>query len=627
MTIDAAAETILLQARLVEAEETLRAIREGEIDALVVQGGSAGAELFTLSSADRPYRMFVENMRDGAATVSPSGIVVYANRRLGELLARDLTELIGSPIASLVADSDRAALRAISGRAGPGGTLEVDLLDSAERRIPVRVNTWTLDVEFEELLCLTFADLTQQNTQKREIQRLSHAQATRMRELEYAQDELSRQATHDSLTGLPNRTLLIDRVTQSLARARRSGLFTGLIFLDLDGFKQINDTRGHAAGDAVLRKVGDRLAGLVRPMDTISRLGGDEFVVLLPEMAALLDGVAVAARITEALTAPIELDHAVVSVTASIGISVLDPTLPEAEYTPERLLAQADAAMYHAKSRGSSNAELFDENTPLAITAKSDATLAMIREALDEQRLVLYAQPIVELATGRILQEELLLRMVDRDGNVIPPLVFLPTAERCGLITEIDRWVITEATRHAAGGRPLAVNLSAASVVDNGLLRLIERQLREHRTDPRDLVFEITETAVMQNIDQSRLFAKAMVGLGCQFALDDFGTGFASFTYLKLLPVQYLKIDIEFVRDLTSSAQDKSVVRAIVALAHDFGQRTIAEGVEDEPTAEVLRDLGVDLAQGYLFGRPHPVSDDIGPSSGGDCLGEVPLVS
>jgi diguanylate cyclase (GGDEF)-like protein/PAS domain S-box-containing protein len=624
LTSDPVAETALLQARLLEADETLRAIREGEIDALVVQGGSAGAELFTLSSADRPYRMFVENMRDGAATVTPSGIVVYANRRLGELLCRDLSELIGSPIASLVADRDRAALRAISGRAGPGGTLEVDLLDSAERRIPVRVNAWTLDVEFEELLCLTFADLTQQNTQKREIERLGHAQATRMRELEYAQDELSKQATHDSLTGLPNRTLLVDRVTQSLARARRSGLFTGLIFLDLDGFKQINDTRGHAAGDVVLRKVGDRLSGVVRPMDTVSRLGGDEFVVLLPEMAAPLDATTVGARITEALTAPIELDHAVVRVTASIGISVLDPTLPEAEHTPERLLAQSDAAMYYAKSLGRSHAEVFDENTPNVFT-RTDAWVVMIREALDEQRLVLYTQPIVELATGTILQEELLLRMLDRDGNVIPPLVFLPTAERCGLITEIDRWVITEATRHAAGGRRLTVNLSAASSGDLELLELIERQLRQYRTNPRDLIFEITETAAMQNIDQSVLFANAMVKLGCQFALDDFGTGFASFIYLKQLPVQYLKIDIEFVREVTRSAHDKSVVKAIVALARDFGQRTIAEGVENEPTAKALRELGVDLGQGYLFGRPRPVTNGAGPGPAGDHRGAVSL--
>jgi diguanylate cyclase (GGDEF)-like protein/PAS domain S-box-containing protein len=609
VTGDPAAEATLLRARLVEAEETLRAIRQGEIDALVVQNRSSGAELFTLSSADRPYRMFVENMRDGAATVSPSGIVLYANRRLGELLGRDLAELIGSPVASLVADGDRAALRAISGRAGPGGTVEVDVLDSAELRIPVRLNTWTLDVEFEELICMTFADLTEQNAQKCEIERLGRAQAERMRELEHAQKELFKQATHDPLTGLPNRTLLIDRLTQSLARARRSGRFTGLIFLDIDDFKEINDTHGHGAGDRVLQEVADRLSGTLRPMDTVSRLGGDEFVMLLPEMDAPADGLAVGARITDALAVPIDLPHSAVAVTSSMGISVFDPTLPEAEYTPERLLAQADAAMYYAKSLGSSHAELFDENTPHVHTGNLDARVAMIRDALDEQRLVLYAQPIVELATGTILQEELLLRMLDREGNIVPPLVFLPTAERCGLISEIDRWVITEATRYAAGGRPLAVNLSAASSVDLSLLRLIERQLREHGTDPRNLVFEITETAVMQDVDQSRLFMQAMIKLGCHFALDDFGTGFASFTYLKQLPVQYLKIDIEFVRDVTRSAQDTSVVKAIVALARDFGQQTIAEGVEDEQTAEALRGLGVNLGQGYLFGRPSPIAE------------------
>jgi diguanylate cyclase (GGDEF)-like protein/PAS domain S-box-containing protein len=609
---------VLLRARLAEAEETLRAIRQGEIDALVVQDGSSGPELFTLSSADRPYRLFVENMRDGAATVSPSGIVLYANHRLRELLGRDLAELIGSPVASLVVDGDRAALRAISGRAGPGGTVEVALLNSAERSIPVRLNTWTLDVEFEDLLCMTFADLTEQNAQKCEIERLNVAQAARMRELEHAQKELFKQATHDALTGLPNRTLLVDRVNQSLARARRSGRFTGLIFLDIDGFKEINDSHGHAAGDRLLREVADRLAGTVRPMDTVSRLGGDEFVVLLPEMEGPADGLVVGARITDALAVPIELDHTAVPVTSSMGISVFAPTLPEAEYTPERLLAQADAAMYYAKSLGSSHAELFDENTPHGLIAKPDARVAMIREALDEQRLVLYAQPIVELATGAILQEELLLRMLDRDGNIVPPMVFLPTAERFGLISEIDRWVITQATSHAAGGRALAVNLSAASSVDLGLLRLIEGQLRERGTDPRHLVFEITETAVMQDIDQSRLFMQSMIELGCQFSLDDFGTGFASFTYLKQLPVHYLKIDIEFVRDVTRSAQDASVVKAIVALARDFGQRTIAEGVEDESTAETLRSLGVDLGQGYLFGRPRPVTDSRSQEPGRD---------
>jgi EAL domain-containing protein (putative c-di-GMP-specific phosphodiesterase class I) len=308
-----------------------------------------------------------------------------------------------------------------------------------------------------------------------------------------------------------------------------------------------------------------------------------------------------------------------------MGIAVFDPTLPEAEYTPERLLAQADAAMYHAKSLGRSQPVLFDENTPNVHTPKADAWVGVIREALDEHRLVLYAQPIVELATGTVLQEELLLRMRDREGNIISPLEFLPTAERCGLISEIDRWVITEATRHAAGGRPLTVNLSAASSGDLGLSGLIERQLREHGTDPRNLVFEITETAVMPKIDQSRQFAQSMIKLGCEFALDDFGTGFASFTYLKQLPVHYLKIDIEFVRNVTRSTQDRSVVKAIVALARDFGQRTIAEGVEDEQTAEALRGLGVDLAQGFLFGSPCPITDRADPGPGGSARPEVSL--
>jgi diguanylate cyclase (GGDEF)-like protein len=609
VTVADTAEHDSLRARLAEAEEALRAIREGEIDALAVQDGSSGTQLFTLSGADRPYRMFVENMRDGAATVSASGIVVYANRRLGEMVVRALPDLIGLPIAGLVAEGDRAALRAISGRGGPGGTIEVDLLDSGENRVPVRVNVWTLDVDFHQLLCLTFADLTEQNAQKREIDRLVRAQTVRMRELEHAQTALTRQATHDSLSGLPNRALLVDRITQSLAHAKRSQTPTGLIFLDIDRFKTINDTLGHAAGDSVLLEVADRLVGVARPMDTVSRLGGDEFVVLLPALQSPLDPVAVGARIAKALEVPIELHRGAVSVTASIGISVADHTLPEPELKPELLLAQADKAMYYAKSLGGSRTQLFDASTPDGLGGERDTWIDRIRDALNEDRFVLYAQPIVELATGAIVQEELLLRMRDTAGNIIPPLVFMPTAERCGLIWEIDRWVISQATRLASRGRAVTVNLSAASAGNPGMLRLIEGQLRKHGTDPGKLVFEITETAVMQNVDQARIFAKHMIELGCQFALDDFGTGFASFTYLKRLPVHYLKIDVDFVRDLSRSDRDVAVVKAIVALAIDFGQKTIAEGVEDEQTADALRRLGVDLAQGYLFGRPRPISD------------------
>jgi diguanylate cyclase (GGDEF)-like protein len=584
--------------RLGEAEETLRAIRNGEVDALVVRDATPDAQVFTLSSADRPYRIFVENMRDGAATVSEGGIILYANQRLAELLARPLQQIVGLPIVSFIPDTDHGALSAISGP--DRGAVDVELRAGPERAIPVRVSSSTLDVDAHSLLCLTFADLSDQIAQKREL-------ADRVRELEQAEAALTEQATHDALTGLPNRTLLIDRLTQALGLAERTGGSTGLIFVDLDNFKEINDTGGHAAGDAVLRQIGVRLLGAVRPMDSVARLGGDEFVVLLPGLGDRSEATDVAARVARVIDLPIDLDTGPVPVTASVGVSICEPAVG-GHLSPDSLLGQADTAMYHAKLLGGSRTEIFDAaRTPTVNAAERAHWIARIRRALTEGEFVLHAQPIVELATGAVVQHELLLRMRDGD-ELIAPVAFPPTAERCGLIAEVDRWVIGEATRIAARGQPVAVNLSAASAGNPGVLDLIERALRLHSTDPANLVFEITETAVMQDMDRANRFAERLVALGCRFALDDFGTGFASFTYLKRLPVQYLKIDIEFVRDVARSQRDMFVVRAIVALAADFGQQTIAEGVENEYTADVLRDLGVTFAQGFLYGRPDPIA-------------------
>jgi EAL domain-containing protein (putative c-di-GMP-specific phosphodiesterase class I) len=266
--------------------------------------------------------------------------------------------------------------------------------------------------------------------------------------------------------------------------------------------------------------------------------------------------------------------------------------------------------MYHAKALGGSRAELFDAaSTPTLLEADREMWIDRIRQALDKHRLELDGQPIVDLATGEIVQHELLLRMRGAGGQRFLPMTFLPTAERCGLISEIDRWVIEQAIRTAACGQSVSVNLSASSVGSPRVLELIENTLRDHRADPGRLVFEITETAVMQNMDRAASFAERLVTLGCRLALDDFGTGFASFTYLKRLPINFLKIDIEFVRDLARSRRDMFVVRAIVALAGDFGQQTIAEGVEDQATADVLRDLGVTFGQGHLYGRPGALPD------------------
>jgi diguanylate cyclase (GGDEF)-like protein/PAS domain S-box-containing protein len=602
-----APSAVEVQARLTEAEETLRAIRNGEVDALVVQDASPAAQVFTLSSADRPYRMFVENMRDGAATVSESGIILYANRRLADLLMYRLPHVMGSQITSFIASDDHAALKAISGRAQAGGTIEAELVARDGARIPVRINSSTLDVDSHELLCLTFADLTEQRAQGREIDRLGHAQAERMRELELAQEALTLQATHDALTGLPNRKLIIDRLTQGLALAKRLQTSIGLIFVDLDNFKAINDTGGHAAGDAVLREVADRLVTAVRPMDSVSRLGGDEFVVVLPGLESPAQAIAVGRRIAASVDLPIMLSHRTMTVSASIGISVANPAIAESGVDPDTLLRQADSAMYHAKSLGGARTQLFNIGTPSVVAADRDKWIARIRRALDEDRFVLHGQPIVDLATGRVVQHELLLRMRGDSDDLILPLSFLPVAEKSGLIAEIDQWVITQATKIAAQGRPVGVNLSASCAGDPRMLDLIEAELSHHATDPGNIVFEITETAVMQNMDRATRFVEQLVSLGCNFALDDFGTGFASFTYLKMLPVRYLKIDVDFVRDVARSKRDMFVVRAIVALAGDFGQQTIAEGVEDEATATVLRDLGVTYAQGFLYGRPRPL--------------------
>jgi EAL domain-containing protein (putative c-di-GMP-specific phosphodiesterase class I) len=266
--------------------------------------------------------------------------------------------------------------------------------------------------------------------------------------------------------------------------------------------------------------------------------------------------------------------------------------------------------MYHAKSLGGSQTQLFDsKRTPSILMADRDLWIDRIHEALETDRFVIHAQPIIDLATGEVSQHELLIRLRGPDGQLVAPVAFLPTAERCGLIGEIDQWVVKEGAKRAASGHRTAVNLSAASAGDPVMLQLIERELQHHKLRPGSLTFEITETAVMRNVDRGITFAEDLVGLGCQLALDDFGTGFASFTYLKSLPVRYLKIDIEFVRDLVTSVRDRSVVSAIVSLAQGFGQETIAEGVEDKPTADLLRELGVTFGQGYYFGRPAPFAD------------------
>ncbi len=416
--------------------------------------------------------------------------------------------------------------------------------------------------------------------------------------------QLKHLADHDPLTGLPNRRRFEDELDKRVAEVRRYGGGGAVLMLDLDNFKYVNDALGHRAGDDLLRGVAALLRMRVRESDMLSRLGGDEFAVFLPradEAAASEVATDLLAGLREHV---IPMDGRPIGVTASIGIACVT----EDTVSAEELLAAADRAMYGAKDTGRDRAITVEaaerEN-------RGETRLGWehrIRDALERKLFVAHAQPIMDLGSGRICQHELLLRMTDGD-KLIPPGAFLGVAERLGLIHSVDQWVVGEAMRLLGEhpGLKLEVNLSGLSLDDPQLMTLIRDGITERAIDPSRLIFEITETAAIGNTEVAWRFATALHGLGCSFALDDFGAGFGSFYYLKHLPVEYLKIDGDFVSS-PRTRTDELVIDSIVHIAQGLGKRTIAEHVEDEATLAALRAGGVDFAQGFHIGHPAPVS-------------------
>jgi diguanylate cyclase (GGDEF)-like protein/PAS domain S-box-containing protein len=598
--------------RLAEAEDTLRAIAAGEVDAFVVSDGGPGRRVFTLSTADRPYRMFVENMRDGAATVSSSGVILYANRRLAELLSHRRERIVGSTLANYVSGGLPAGLADLRGPDGRGTTLELDLLDCDGRAVPVLVGSSLLAVDGDNLTCLTFTDLSAQRAQDREIDRLGRAQAERMADLQDAQAALTKQATHDALTGLPNRALLVDRIDQALAHSKRSGRCTAVFFVDLDRFKQVNDSRGHAAGDGVLRRVAGQLASILRPMDTVARIGGDEFVILAPDVESHLHAVDIGTRIVAELSRrPCPIDEGD-PVAASVGVSVAVGGRGSAEI----LLNEADKAMYRAKSLGGRRSEVFDAALGRQAQARSNGQ-RMLQSALDDDRIIVYYQPIIDLTTGNVAGFEALARITDRDGSILPPAAFIAVAEDSGLIVPLGAQVLELALNEARNWNPagsggpltVAVNLSSRQFEPGDLPAVVRGILEQTGLDPTSLHFELTETAIIDLRPDILQQLGHIRDLGVQIGLDDFGTGYASLTHLRRLPVSFVKIDQTFVQGLVVDDEDERIVAAVIDLAANLGLRSIAEGVETEDQLARLRELGCDQAQGYLFARPLPAHD------------------
>jgi diguanylate cyclase (GGDEF)-like protein len=425
------------------------------------------------------------------------------------------------------------------------------------------------------------------------------------------QEQLWHEQFHDPLTGLPNRALFRDRLEHALARADRQIEPVGVLVLDIDNFKVVNDSLGHAQGDQLLLAVAARLRSCLRLGDTAARLGGDEFTVLVEDVSDLDELTAVAERIAEALRLPVRLDGRQVVTSASIGLAVSGSRNKSAE----ALLRDADLAMYRAKAKGKARWELFDDTLEVQAMERLDVETDL-RRALEREEFRVYYQPIVSLADGHIVELEALVRWQHPERGLVPPDAFIPVAEETGLIVPLGQWVLEQACRQArtwqdassAGGTPLvmSVNLSARQFQQPTLLADIERAVRQSGLDPRTLKLEITESVVMQDVESTLTTLRALKALGIQLAIDDFGTGYSSLTYLKRFPLDTLKIDRSFVDGLGQDVQDTAIVRSVVALAKTLNLSVTGEGVETVEQRMHLKQLGCDLAQGYMFARPSP---------------------
>ncbi|XLZ72461.1 bifunctional diguanylate cyclase/phosphodiesterase [Massilia sp. SR12] len=421
-----------------------------------------------------------------------------------------------------------------------------------------------------------------------------------------AEARVHHMAYHDSLTGLPNRALLADRLDRAMLAAQRSERRLAVMFLDLDRFKTINDSLGHMTGDALLKEVGERLVAAVRASDTVARLGGDEFVVLLPGIRNTEESSHVAQKIIDALSEPIPLEGRLLHITPSIGIC----TYPDDGNDVASLMRNADAAMYHAKASGRNNYQYFNEemNTAAALHFEMESSL---RSALQLSQFELHYQPIMDIATRRLATLEVLLRWRRPSSGLVMPDQFIPLIEENGLIVPIGEWVLRRACeqsmewqRQGMAPVPLAINLSARQFMHRGLVDSIRRTLDETGIDPALIEFEITETALMQHGEQTLEILGQINAMGIRLSIDDFGTGYSSLAYLKRFPVRKIKIDRAFIKDLEESAEDRAIVAAIIALSDSLQLCVVAEGVETEGQFQLLRQQGCTYAQGYLFSKP-----------------------
>ena len=473
------------------------------------------------------------------------------------------------------------------------------------KRLHLERNSSPSPAAWRELLDAVSATYTEADDERDLLQRSMDASA---RELRTLHESLSRQSLQDTLTGLPNRAALIRHLDESLKTCQGAGQGLAVLFVDLDGFKQVNDSLGHAVGDELLVLASQRIRACMRPHDVVARLGSDEFVVVCPDVSDSSIVPSIAARIGSQLAAPFPIGNHEAVVSASIGMV----TTADADTTAEDLLGQADLAMYEAKLSGKGRARVFDRSMQKSVDVKFSVRNALGRAITGHELRVLY-QPIVSLADEKVIGAEALVRWERPGFGLLSPDEFIPIAEEGSLISAVDCWVLQEACRRGAqwctAGGTLAINLSARTLRQDDAVRVLSQALRRSAIPPDRVTVEITETTLLEGLGVTSDNLDRLRDLGVKLSIDDFGTGHSSLSQLQQTDVDILKIDQSFVAAMDQDRSSAAIVSAIITLAHAMGLTVVAEGVERPAQASLLRAQGCEAAQGWLFGHPLPAGE------------------
>ncbi len=553
-----------------------------------------------IEARERRYHQLVDTAPDGVVVTDAQGRILLANRNMEAMFGYPAEELVGRPVECLMPERYRARHEAHrdsmveNWRPRAMGKV-ADLVgmrrDGSEFPLDISLNTFEDDAG--NRITAFIRDITER---RRQEARIRH------------------QATHDELTGLPNRLLLADRLAQALAHAGRHGTKVAVMLLDLDNFKLVNDSMGHLEGDAVLKEVARRLTESLRREDTVARFGGDEFIILLSDVGRETDLAAVAGNILKTFERPIQIREGhVINASASLGIALY----PDDGTDEETLVRYADMAMYEAKQSGRNTYAFFSERLDSQVH-EEQRLVERLKHALAQERFQLHYQPLVDVASGEVVGAEALLRWHDEELGPVSPERFVPAAEANGLIVPLGDWVLRaaceQAARFAAQGLSLrvSINLSAMQFRQQDLVDKLRAALNASGAPPDRLDVEVTETVAMADVALARQQLQGLKALGVGISLDDFGTGYSSLAYLKALPIDRLKIDRTFVQDIGSGHQADMILRAIVHLGHSLDLRVVAEGVETEAQLSFLDGLGCDAYQGWLHSRAMPASDLLG---------------